>query len=103
VLYVSDAFLNGTNFNVTVAEPGGFFEYDTHVNIGKVQSHLSEYETLQNADCIHAYAVELLTNRRTLVLVTTNSTDNDSSLLLIDAAGDFESSYDWYIILAATR
>lgn len=46
-----------------------------------VQASLSQYETLQNTDCICAYVVEFITNRRTLVLVAADSEEQGNSLL----------------------
>jgi hypothetical protein len=75
VLYVSEDFVNGGGFNTSITS--GL----TTLDVASVQWHLHSYETLQNADCINAYAVDLVTTRRTLVIVTTNTSSHDNSLL----------------------
>lgn len=47
-----------------------------------MQTDIQEYERLDNKACIEAYAVDLVTDRRGLVVVSHNaSTHNDGSVL----------------------
>jgi hypothetical protein len=79
-IYVTEDFVNGGKFNASAIRDGEF-EYDSDFNFGDVQDQLNQYEKLQNAACIDAYAVDFVTDRRTLVLVTANSSSTDNSLL----------------------
>lgn len=42
------------------------------------------YERLDNSDCIKAYAVDINSDRRNLVLVSSNSTPAESTLLHVE-------------------
>lgn len=106
-IYVSKEFLSGGTFSLTdysddaeYGDSGQTF----HVNIGNVQKNLSQYQRLGPAACIDAYAVDFLTDRRTLVLVTGNASKNDNSLLGYNY-NEFEPSngaqytpYEWYVL-----
>lgn len=90
--------MNGGSFNASGLDG------EPTINVGAVQAQLDQYETLQNADCIDAYAVDFVTNRRTLVLVTANPSHNGNSLLRshIDAfaapvSGSQYNPYEWYV------
>jgi hypothetical protein len=99
-VYATESFVTGAPFYNTSAvsriwAPPGF-------NVTLVQEQIASYEKLDNAACIEAYAKDFITDRRTLVIIASNSSTESGSLLGSD---NYElgslvwgwSPYSWFV------
>jgi len=98
VIYATADFVNGAAYNSTAIgsawlPPG----YDP----APVQLNISQYEKLDNSQCIQAYAKDFITDRRTVVVISSNiSIDNSGSLLgggnnELESVGSSYDPYSW--------
>lgn len=85
IFYVNDDFVNGVPPS---ALPAKLRDPSTSTNILEVQRNLSTYVRLDNLECIRAYAADIPTEYRTLVIVTSAATDPNNSFI------DYEE-YSW--------
>lgn len=79
---MQQGFLDGGSFDTK-----GIVIADGSISPAIIQHDLAvsgHYERLENADCIRAYATNINSNRRNVVLVSTNSTPNISTLLHVE-------------------
>ncbi|EXJ62826.1 hypothetical protein A1O7_03266 [Cladophialophora yegresii CBS 114405] len=85
LLFVTQDFVDGEAFgtlNLTVYNPNNAYAIDPHEVQSSLLDNPDSWERLDKIACINAYATNFLDNRRTLVLVVSNSTGqtNDSVL-----------------------
>jgi hypothetical protein len=76
-VYATEDFVTGAPFYNTSAIrevwlPRGY-------DVTAVQEQISSYERLENAACIEAYAKDFITDRRTLVVIASNSSTEGGS------------------------
>lgn len=90
IFYVTDAFVQGLS---PILSGGSEDDYTTLAV--SIQAELNQHEALQNEDCIRAYAVDFVTDRRTLVLVAVNREEHESSFIdyAVDAFEPLTSGY----------
>lgn len=82
MLVATEAFVKGASFNTTALNTTN--RYDNNlIDVGKAQQNATRYENLTNAACIDAYATDFVTDRRTLILVSTNTSALNDSLLAV--------------------
>jgi hypothetical protein len=99
-VYATEGFVTGAPFYNTSAvggiwAPPGF-------NVTLVQEQIASYEQLDNAACIEAYAKDFITDRRTLVIIASNSSTESGSLLGSDnyelsSPGSGWTPYSWFV------
>ena len=99
-MYATEDFVTGAPFYNTSAvdevwAPVGY-------NVTRVQEQIASYEKLDNAACIDAYAKDFITDRRTLVIIASNSSTESGSLLGGDnyelcLPGQPWSPYNWFV------
>lgn len=79
VFVVEPAFLDGASFNITSSPTRIGYPYLDPAIIQADIGIPGRYERLNNSDCINAYAVDLSSHRRNVVLVSSNSTQSEYS------------------------
>jgi hypothetical protein len=92
-VYATEDFVTGAPFYNTPAIGGVWAPpgYD----VTPVQEQIASYERLDNAACIEAYAKDFITDRRTLVIIASNSSTEGGSLLGGDNYELAPPSVDW--------
>ena len=99
-MYATEDFVTGAPFyNMSAIgatwRPLGY-------NVTPVQEQIASYERLDNAACIEAYAKDFITDRRTLVIIASNSSTEGGSLLKSDnyelsSPGAGWTPYNWFV------
>jgi hypothetical protein len=99
-VYATEDFVTGASFYDTSAIGGAWLPpgYD----VTPVQEQIASYERLENAACIEAYAKDFITDRRTLVIIASNSSTEGGSLLGGDnyelgSPGMYWDPYSWFV------
>ena len=99
-MYATEDFVTGAPFYNTPAVGGAWAPpgYD----VTPVQEQIASYERLDNAACIEAYAKDFITDRRTLVIIASNSSTEGGSLLGSDnyelsSPGTGWAPYNWFV------
>ena len=81
VVFVTPNFTQGAPFSTASGRNTGAFQPPIwKENLTTVQQLVQDnrFERLENAECINAYAVDLQTSRRTLVVVSSNASIHDT-------------------------
>ncbi len=99
-MYATEDFVTGASFYNTSAIGEAWFP--SGYNVTAVQEQIASYERLENAACIEAYAKDFITDRRTLVIIASNSSTESGSLLGGDnyglgSPGTGWAPYDWFV------
>jgi hypothetical protein len=99
-VYATESFVTGAPFYNTSTvgrmwSPSGF-------DVTLVQEQIASYEQLDNTACIEAYAKDFITDRRTLVIIASNSSTEGGSLLggdnyELSSPGTTWAPYDWFV------
>ena len=100
IVYATEDFVTGAPFQNTNAIGGGW--QPPGYNVTPVQEQIASYERLENAACIEAYAKDFITDRRTLVIIASNSSTEGGSLLGSDnyelsSPGTGWTPYNWFV------
>jgi hypothetical protein len=99
IVYATENFVTGAPFD---AEAIGATWLPPGYDVTPVQEQIASYERLENAACIEAYAKDFITDRRTLVIIASNSSTDGGSLLGSDSyelssPGTGWAPYDWFV------
>ena len=100
IVYATEDFVTGAPFNNPSAIGGAWLP--PGYNVTPVQEQIASYERLDNAACIEAYAKDFITDRRTLVIIASNSSTEGGSLLGSDnyelsSPGFGWTPYNWFV------
>lgn len=100
IVYATEDFVTGAPFNATNAI--GEYWLPSGYDVTLVQEQIASYERLENAACIEAYAQDFITDRRTLVIIASNSSTDGGSLLGSDnyelaSPGRTWAPYEWFV------
>jgi hypothetical protein len=99
-VYATEDFVTGASFYNTSAI--GREWLPPSYNVTPVQEQITSYERLENTACIEAYAKDFITDRRTLVIIASNSSTEGGSLLGSDnyelsSPGTGWTPYSWFV------
>jgi len=75
VLYIDEDFVTGAQYDRQL------FPDNAECNVTDIQSRATEFERLNNKDCIDLYAKDFVEDRRNVLVVVKNAPANDGSLL----------------------
>lgn len=101
VVFATENFTTGANFSTANGFNTRYFQPPSYKeDLSSVQQQIarSEFERLENADCIRAYAVDLLTERRTLVLISSNSSTHGNGAVLGSGNQEYVKPERWYTL-----
>lgn len=102
VIFATPGFLEGDRFNYTV--PSAFIYVESlESEISRVQAQVltnsSKFERLENAKCIQSYAKDMITDRRSVIVITSDvpAPENGSVLLAMQSytAQPEREAYPW--------
>ena len=99
VVFATEGYTTGANFstangfNTREFQPPGFKE-----NLTLVQQHVraGQYERLEKVDCLKAYSADLVTDRRTLVVISSNVSKHDNGAVLGSGNQEYIKPERWY-------
>ena len=101
VIFATPNFTTGADFstangqNTVYFQPPSFKENLTHVQHSVMQQ---EWERLENADCIRAYANDLITDRRHVVVVSSNASVRDTGSVIGSQNQEYILPDRWYVL-----
>ena len=101
VIFATPNFTTGADFstangrNTVYFQPPSFKENLTSVQSSVMQQ---EWERLENADCIRAYANDLITDRRHVVVVSSNASIHDTGSVIGSQNQEYILPERWYVL-----
>lgn len=101
VIFATENFTTGgdfstaNGFNTAFFQPPSYKENLTHI---QRQIGAGYYERLENLDCIKSYAVDLLTDRRTLIVISSNVSKHDNGAVLGSGNQEYVEPERWYTL-----
>ena len=101
VIFATPNFTTGADFstangrNTVYFQPPSFKENLTNVQHSVVQR---EWERLENVDCIRAYANDLITDRRHVVVVSSNASIRDTGSVIGSQNQEYVLPERWYTL-----
>ncbi len=98
VVFVTPNFTQGAPFSTASGRNTGAFQPPIwKENLTTVQQLVQDnrFERLENAECINAYAVDLQTSRRTLVVVSSNASIHDTGSIIGSGHQDYVLPERW--------
>jgi hypothetical protein len=102
VIFATPGFLEGDRFNYTIPSSPFYIESPAK-EIERVQERMltnsSQFERLDNAKCIQTYAKDMITDRRSVIVITSDvpAPENGSVLLAMESytAQPQSEAYPW--------
>lgn len=101
VVFTTPNFTQGAPFSTASGRNTGAFQPPIwKENLTTIQQLVQDdhFERLENADCINAYAVDLQTSRRTLVVVSSNASIHDTGSVLGSGNQEYVLPERWYTL-----
>jgi hypothetical protein len=101
VLFVTPNFTTGGNFSTANGFNTGNFQppsYKEDLEVVQQRIGRNEFDRLEKVDCIKAYAVDLLTDRRTLVVVSSNASTHGNGAVLGSGNQEYVKPERWYTL-----
>jgi hypothetical protein len=101
VVYATEDWVNGAAYKLDDGVDLGLL-VPSSFDVAKVQRSVSEFQTLNNTECIKAYATDFTPSRQTVVVVCDETSSKDPNPLLgiahnrFAAGGSPVYSYAWY-------
>lgn len=107
VVFATPGFLQGDFFNYTEPASAGYILPDIEDLVAKTQQQVllnaSQFERLEKSDCVDAYANEIITKRRSVIVISNDRPFPENGSVLLAAwartGQQVSSSYAWLCTL----
>jgi hypothetical protein len=78
IIFATEDFIQGAKPNLAYPRPP---QYGLDDDFSRIQADVVSWDRFSNLECIQVYATDLQTEKRNVVVVTSNRTENGSSIL----------------------
>ena len=101
VIFATEDYTTGANFSTANGFNTAYFQPPSYKeNLTNVQRQVQagKFERLEKIDCIRSYAVDLVTDRRSLVVISSNTSKHDNGAVLGSGNQEYVKPERWYTL-----